>query len=377
MNRRPRKVCSIEGCDRFVNARGWCITHYANWRRNGDPIAQPLTPRQRFARSTVEGPLSDTRPDLGPCLLFTGATNGNGYGQFRYNDRNGYAHRYAWESVRGPIPKGKQIDHLCRVRNCVRLEHLEVVSPLTNTRRAAEARTRCARGHKLTADNIVPGSVSECLKCQRVMARRSGRKRTKAGRGLPDTRVRYDQRLVKQQIAEVRAGRTRIAEAARVIGCNPNYLGRRIWRETKTAVFERDQRCVRCGQFGSLDAQHRKARGVGGTADPATSFGMTNLVSLCRPCHNYVETHREYARSNGYAVSQWQSPELVPVMHWLYGLCFLTPTGWEPIPKGPEGLLVVAERARQIAKDQGLDDPAHISEALHDLTVSWIQEGAA
>lgn len=29
------KTCSIEGCARPVNARGWCGTHYQRWRNNG------------------------------------------------------------------------------------------------------------------------------------------------------------------------------------------------------------------------------------------------------------------------------------------------------------------------------------------------------
>ena len=30
-------MCSIEGCDYPVLARGWCSTHYTRWRKNGDP----------------------------------------------------------------------------------------------------------------------------------------------------------------------------------------------------------------------------------------------------------------------------------------------------------------------------------------------------
>lgn len=38
-------TCSIDGCERPVNARGWCGTHYARWRNNGDPLVV-----QRVAR---------------------------------------------------------------------------------------------------------------------------------------------------------------------------------------------------------------------------------------------------------------------------------------------------------------------------------------
>ncbi len=32
-------VCSIEGCERPVDSRGWCKRHYARWSRYGDPLA--------------------------------------------------------------------------------------------------------------------------------------------------------------------------------------------------------------------------------------------------------------------------------------------------------------------------------------------------
>jgi len=35
-------VCSIDGCNRSVQARGWCQEHYQRWRRAGDPLGKPV-----------------------------------------------------------------------------------------------------------------------------------------------------------------------------------------------------------------------------------------------------------------------------------------------------------------------------------------------
>jgi HNH endonuclease len=50
------------------------------------------------------------------------------YGYGRMLDR-GYAHRYAWERVNGPIPVGMVIDHqpTCP-KNCVDIDHLSMFS---------------------------------------------------------------------------------------------------------------------------------------------------------------------------------------------------------------------------------------------------------
>lgn len=38
LHAKPKSVCSIEGCERFVEGRGWCKLHWYRWRRTGDPL---------------------------------------------------------------------------------------------------------------------------------------------------------------------------------------------------------------------------------------------------------------------------------------------------------------------------------------------------
>jgi hypothetical protein len=46
------RICTITGCDRPLKARGWCSTHYEQWRTTGDPIKhhseEPDLPGERW-----------------------------------------------------------------------------------------------------------------------------------------------------------------------------------------------------------------------------------------------------------------------------------------------------------------------------------------
>ncbi len=61
------------------------------------------------------------------CWLWTGHT-ADGYGRFYTAEANitqpGKAHRFAYTSWIGPIPRGQYVLHRCDVRACVRPDHL-------------------------------------------------------------------------------------------------------------------------------------------------------------------------------------------------------------------------------------------------------------
>lgn len=143
-----------------------------------------------WAKVDKSGPTgihSQTGIDLGPCWLWTGALNSHGYGKCRSAKRYVSSHVLAYEMVRGEIPDGMDIDHLCRVRACCNPVHLEPVSRRVNLHRGVGAiainarKTVCINGHPLDGDNV-RRSVSKhgpkrfCRTCHRQYESRRRRK---------------------------------------------------------------------------------------------------------------------------------------------------------------------------------------------------------
>ncbi len=110
-----------------------------------------------------------------------------GYGQFGVGSRTDntrrlvMVHRHVYEDSFGPIPKGLTIDHLCRNRACVRLNHLEMVTLRENILRGTGAsarnarKTHCRKGHPYIGDNVYrnPHRLERrCRECERVRRKR-------------------------------------------------------------------------------------------------------------------------------------------------------------------------------------------------------------
>lgn len=128
-----------------------------------------LDPIDRLVMNTQvseTGFYSDT-----PCIEWTGRVDEKGYGRFYADGKHRKAHRYLYEKLVEPVPDGLELDHLCRNRCCVNLDHLEAVTHEQNMSRGAHAMKQvCARGHPYEGDNIYyrpNGRGRACKECRR------------------------------------------------------------------------------------------------------------------------------------------------------------------------------------------------------------------
>lgn len=71
---------------------------------------------------------------VGPCLVWTGERDKDGYGRIRIDGRRIAAHRVAYETWVGPIFKGGVILHTCDNPPCINPEHLRVGTQKENVR---------------------------------------------------------------------------------------------------------------------------------------------------------------------------------------------------------------------------------------------------
>lgn len=119
---------------------------------------------------------------VGDCWLYTGATGKTGYARITLPPGDSKVsiavHRAVYQALVGPIPEGMELDHLCKNRNCVNPNHLEVVTHTENVRRGFWGKNDCIHGHVYDEENTrwyfskpVQRWVRFCRTCSRERER--------------------------------------------------------------------------------------------------------------------------------------------------------------------------------------------------------------
>lgn len=144
--------------------------HYNRWYKYGSTDDPSPSEVQRFWAKVADGPVPDVAGVGTPCRLWTASRSSDGYGLFNYTGGS-LAHRYAWSAVHGTIAEGYEINHLCLVRHCVEVSHLELVTHKANIRYSADRGSyvkwrdnRCPKGHPWDG-SFDPDGKRRCHPC--------------------------------------------------------------------------------------------------------------------------------------------------------------------------------------------------------------------
>lgn len=146
--------------------------------QKGNP-SRPEPVELRLERHSMPEPNSG-------CHLWMAALSTDGYGQIWVDRHLRNAHIVAYELLKGAVPEGLELDHLCRVRSCVNPHHLEPVTSKENTARgmvAVVTRARidfnapCPHGADHRVVWTVRGNGKRQKDCRTCRARRKREKR--------------------------------------------------------------------------------------------------------------------------------------------------------------------------------------------------------
>ena len=155
-------------CGKPSYSRRLCKIHYYRARSAGRLSEYPeITATEAFMSRIMK---------TDKCWIWTAGKSAAGYGMLVINYKRTYAHRYAFELFRGPIPDGAVLMHSCDNPACVNPWHLTPGSQLENMKDAvSKRRVRHGEGHhaaKLTTEQVEAIRVD--TRPQRVIAAEYG-----------------------------------------------------------------------------------------------------------------------------------------------------------------------------------------------------------
>lgn len=196
------KICTVDGCDKKHNAKGWCVKHYHRFLKHGDPTVGGFTPRltacsvsdcERGGKivlgfcthhhhlATVHGDVHKTpsrrtvtrsatladRIQAGTpqglpedaCWEWEHYRDKKNYGFFKFRGKAYLAHRAAYTvSIDQELSSDIVVRHKCDNPPCVNPSHLEHGTQADNVQDAM-TRGRHVRGASVSSSKLTEASV--------------------------------------------------------------------------------------------------------------------------------------------------------------------------------------------------------------------------
>lgn len=185
MGARYDYASAVRATDAFtITAQGIPISRGISQKESGDIMSKSnphigRRPRGRPPKKSWDATYKNARFDASyvvlpdACWYWVGFRSRAGYGILYWQGKTSFAHRYAYLRFVGPIPKGLELDHLCRVPACVNWRHLEAVTHKENMLRSASPAIvahrsgKCQKGH----DAGQKDKRGRCVICRNAAAR--------------------------------------------------------------------------------------------------------------------------------------------------------------------------------------------------------------